>query len=159
VIFPVLPLTEEQHCEYELENSTCIGYLLSLLSDQLCDIYMHHTSAHELWDALDREYAESDAGRELYVNDQYHEYKMVDDRSIMEQAHEIQLLVGELAHFDCVLPDRFMVGGIIAKLPPSWKYFSTSLKHKKETMTVESLIASLDVKEKARSKDVPRSIP
>jgi hypothetical protein len=120
---------------------------------------MHHTSAHELWDALDREYAESDAGRELYVNDQYHEYKMVDDRSIMEQAHEIQLLVGELAHFDCVLPDRFMVGGIIAKLPPSWKYFSTSLKHKKETMTVESLIASLDVKEKVRSKDVPRSIP
>jgi hypothetical protein len=159
VIFPVLPLTEEHHCEYELENSTCIGYLLSLLSDQLCDIYMHHTSAHELWDALDREYAESDAGREFYVNDQYHEYKMVDDRSIMEQAHEIQLLVGELAHFDCVLPDRFMVGGIIAKLPPSWKYFSTSLKHKKKTMTVESLIASLDVKEKARSKDVPRSIP
>jgi hypothetical protein len=70
VIFPVLPLTEEQHREYELENSTCIGCLLSLVSDQLCDIYMHHTSAHELWDALDRKYAESDAGCELYVNDQ-----------------------------------------------------------------------------------------
>jgi hypothetical protein len=27
--------------------------------------------------------------------------------------------VGELAHFDYDLPDRFMVGGIIAKLPPS----------------------------------------
>jgi hypothetical protein len=158
VIFPVLPLTEEQHREYELENSTCIGCLLSLVSDQLCDIYMHHTSAHELWDALDRKYAESDAGCELYVNDQYHKYKMVDDRSIMEQAHEIQLLVGELVHFDCVLPDRFMVGGIIAKLPQSWKYFSTSLKHK-ETMIVESLIASLDVEEKARFKDVPRSVP
>jgi hypothetical protein len=50
---------------------------------------MHHTSAHELWDALDHKYAKFDAGHELYVNDQYHEYKMVDDRSIMEQAHEI----------------------------------------------------------------------
>jgi hypothetical protein len=30
---------------------------------------MHHTSARELWDALDRKYAKSDAGRELYVND------------------------------------------------------------------------------------------
>jgi hypothetical protein len=159
VIFPVLPLTEEQHREYELENSTCIGCLLSLLSDQLCDIYMHHTSAHELCDALDRKYAESDVGRELYVNDQYHEYKMVDDRSIVEQAHEIQLLVGELVYFGCVLPDMFMVGNIISKLPLSWKYFSTSLKHKKETMTVESLIASLDVKEKEKSKDVPRSVP
>jgi hypothetical protein len=120
---------------------------------------MHHTSAHELWDALDCMYAESNAGRELYVNDQYHEYKMVDDRSIVEQAQEIQLLVGELVHFDCVLPDRFVVGGIIAKLPPSWKYFPMSLKHKKETMTVESLITSLDVEEKARSKDVSRSVP
>jgi hypothetical protein len=159
VIFLILPLTKEQHREYELENSTCIGCLLSLLSDQLCDIYMHHSSAHELWDALDRKYAESDVGHELYVNDQYHEYKMVDDRSIMEQAREMQLLVGELAHFDCILPDRFMVGGIITKLSPSWKYFSMSLKHKKETMTVESLIASLDVEEKARSKDMPRSVP
>jgi hypothetical protein len=52
-----------------------------------------------------------------------------------------------------------MVGGIIAKLPPSWKYFSMSLQHKKETMTVESLITFLDVEEKAKSKDMPRSIP
>jgi hypothetical protein len=40
---------------------------------------MHHTSTRELWDALDHKYAESDAGCELYVNDQYHQYKMVDD--------------------------------------------------------------------------------
>jgi hypothetical protein len=74
VIFPVFPLTKEKHCEYEFENSTCIGCLLSLLLDQLCDIYMHHTSAHELWDALDHKYAESYAGHELYVSDQYHEH-------------------------------------------------------------------------------------
>jgi hypothetical protein len=67
--------------------------------------------------------------------------------------------VGELAHFNCVLPDRFVVGGIIAKLPPSWRSFAMTLKHKKEVMTVECLIATLDVEEKARSKDVPRSGP
>jgi hypothetical protein len=43
-----------------------------------------------------------------------------------------------------------MIGDIIAKLPPSWKYFSTGLKHKKENMTVESLIASLDVEQKGK---------
>jgi hypothetical protein len=52
-----------------------------------------------------------------------------------------------------------VVGVIIAKLPPSWRSFATSLKHKKEVMTVESLIASLDIEEKARAKDMPRSIP
>jgi hypothetical protein len=54
------------------------------------------------------------------------------------------------------LPDKFVVRGIIAKLPPSLKYFSTSLKHKKETMTIESLITSPYVEKKAKFKDVPR---
>jgi hypothetical protein len=119
---------------------------------------MHNTFARELWDALDHKYAKSYSRHELYVNDQYHEFKMVDDRSIVEQAHIIQLLVGEFVHFDCVLPDMFVVSGIIAKLPPSWKYFSMSLKHN-ETMTVETLITSLYVEKKARSKGVPHSVP
>jgi hypothetical protein len=34
-----------------------------------------------------------------------------------------------------------------------------SLNHKKETMTIESPISSLDAEEKAKSKDVSRSIP
>jgi hypothetical protein len=101
-------------------------------------------------------YAKSDARPKLYVNEQYHEYRMVDDRSIVEEAHEIQLLVGELAHFDCALPNKFVVGGIITKLPPTWRNFATALKHKKEAMTVESLIGTLDIEKKARSKDVSR---
>ena len=31
----------------------------------------------------------SDAGSELYVMEQFYDYMMVDDRSIVEQAHEI----------------------------------------------------------------------
>jgi hypothetical protein len=155
VISPILSLTEEQDRNFESDNKTCVGCILTLLSDQLYDIHMHHEVAHDLWETLDHMYTKSDAGRELYVNEQYHEYKMVDDHSVMEQAHEIQLLVGELAHFDYVLPNKFY---IIAKLPPTWRNFATALKHK-EAMTVESLIAALDVEEKARSKDVPRSGP
>jgi hypothetical protein len=84
VINPVLPLTEEQNRAFELDNSICLRCILSLLSDQLCDIYMKYGVSREVWEALDRKYAESDAGRELYVNDPYHEYNMVDDRSVVE---------------------------------------------------------------------------
>jgi len=42
---------------------------------------------------------------------------------------------------------------MIAKLPPSWRNFATSLKHKRTKISVESLTASLDVEEKARAKD------
>jgi hypothetical protein len=37
---------------------------------------------------------------------------------------------------------------IIAELPPSWRDFATSLKHKRQEFSVANLIGSLDVKEK-----------
>jgi hypothetical protein len=51
--------------------------------------------------------------------EQLYEYKMVESRSVVEQDHEIQALSKELEHFPCVLPDKFVAGGIIAKLTPS----------------------------------------
>jgi hypothetical protein len=47
-INPVLPLTEEENCAFELDNSTCFGCILSLPSDQLCDIYMKYGVACEV---------------------------------------------------------------------------------------------------------------
>jgi hypothetical protein len=46
-----------------------------------------------------------------------------------------------------------VTGCIIAKLPPSWRNFATTLKHKRQEISVKNLIASLDVEEKARAKD------
>jgi hypothetical protein len=62
-------------------------------------------------------------------------------------------LAKELELLKCVLPDKFVAGCIIAKLPSSWRNFATSLKHKRQEILVENLIASLDVEEKARAKD------
>jgi hypothetical protein len=52
------------------------------------------------------------------------------------------------------LPDKFVAGGIISKLPPSWKDFGTSLKHKRQEFAVVDLICTLDVEEKARANDL-----
>jgi hypothetical protein len=78
---------------------------------------------------------------------------MVENHSIVEQAHEIQALAKELEHFPCVLPDKFVAGGIIAKLPHSWKEFSTTLKHKRQEFNVADLIGTLAVEERVRGKD------
>jgi iron uptake system EfeUOB component EfeO/EfeM len=86
--------------------------------------------------------------------EQFHDYRMVDDRSVVEQAHEIQTLVKELEIFGCVLRDKFMTCYIIAKLPQAWTNFATSLKYKRQEFGIAELIGSLDVKEKARAKDV-----
>jgi hypothetical protein len=52
-----------------------------------------------------------------------------------------------------VLSDKFVAKGIISKLPPSWRDFATSLKHKRQEFTVDGLVGTLDVDEKARAKD------
>jgi hypothetical protein len=51
--------------------------------------------------------------------EQFYDYNMVDDRSIVEQAHEIQSLAKEFEGFKCELPDKFVAGCIIAKLSPT----------------------------------------
>jgi hypothetical protein len=48
-----------------------------------------------------------------------------------------------------------VAGCIIAKLPSTWRNLATTLKHKRQKISVENLIATLDVEEKARKKDAP----
>ena len=110
------------------------------------------TLGKELWDALEAKFRVSDAGSELYLMEQLYDYKIVENCSVVEQAYEIQTLAKELEHFPYLLPDKFVAGGIITKLPPSWRDFATSLKHKRQEFSVTELIGS-DVEERARAKD------
>jgi hypothetical protein len=85
-----------------------------------------------MWDAIEAQYGFSGAGSELYVMEQFLDYRMVEDRSVGEQAHEIHTLAKYLRSCSkespCVLPNKFVARDIISKLPPSWKDFATSLK-------------------------------
>src|SRR6185312_5234729 len=82
---------------------------------------------------------------------------MVNNRSVVEQAHEVQCIVKDLDLLKCHIPDKFVAGCIIAKLPSQWRNFATTLKHKRQEISVENLIVTLDVEEKARKKDVPET--
>jgi hypothetical protein len=53
------------------------------------DSYLRYTSGKGLWDALGAKFGVSDADSELYVMEQLFDYKIVDNRSVVEQAHEI----------------------------------------------------------------------
>nr|CAE01619.3 OSJNBa0042L16.8 [Oryza sativa Japonica Group] len=147
------PLSPEEEAKFEASDCLFRGALISVLADNIVDVYMHMPSGKDMWDALEAKFGVSDAGSALYVMEQFYDYKMVDDRSVVE-AHEIQMLAKELENNNCELPDKFVVGGIIAKLPPSWSDFATSLKHKRQEFSVSDFIGSLGVEEKARAKDV-----
>ncbi|KAK1646123.1 hypothetical protein QYE76_063928 [Lolium multiflorum] len=150
---PEGPLSAEEQEKFAKVDAMFKAALFSILGDNIVDPYMAFDHGKDAWDALEAKFGVSDAGTELYVMEQYYDYRMTDERSVVEQAHEIQSLAKELEQFKCTLPDKFVAGGIIAKLPPSWRNFATSLKHKRQEFSVSDLIGSLHVEEKARAKD------
>ncbi|XP_066167044.1 uncharacterized protein [Oryza sativa Japonica Group] len=147
------PLFPEEEAKFEATDCLFRGALISVLADSIVDVYMHMPSGKDMWDALEAKFGVSDVDSELYVMEQFYDYKMVDDCSVVGQAHENQMLAKELENNNCELPDKFVAGGIIAKLPPSWTDFATSLKHKRQEFSVTDLIGSLSVEEKARAQD------
>jgi hypothetical protein len=150
---PQRELTPLEEKAFEEADNLMRGAIISVLGDNIVDSYLSITTGKDMWDALEAKFGVSDAGSELYVMEQFFDYKMTDECSIVEHAHEIQSIAEELEQFTCVLLDKFIAGGIIAKLPPSWRNFATSLKHKRRQFSVIDLIGSLDVEEKARAKD------
>jgi hypothetical protein len=146
-------LTPEKEKAYSEANTIFYGAVVGVLIETLQDTYIRYKTAKEMCDTLNTEYGGSDVGTELYIIEQYHDYQIVDGKSVVTQAHEIQCMVKELTLLKIVVPDEFVDEGIIAKLPPSWRDFATALKHKRVHMSISDLIASLDVEEKAQIKD------
>jgi len=146
-----LPPTYE--AKFRADDKIFRGVVISALDPKFQKSYIILPSGKELWVALVAKFGVANAGTELYLMEQLYDYKMIENHSVVEQAHEVQPLAKELELFPCPLPDKFVASGIIAKLPPSWKKFATSLKHKRQEFNVEEVISTLDVEERARAKD------
>nr|XP_034606707.1 uncharacterized protein LOC117866575 isoform X1 [Setaria viridis] len=150
---PKGPHTYTEDIVYMYVDDLFKGAVINVLAENLVDSYMQYPSGKALWDVVEANFGVSNAGNELYIMEQFYNYKMVDDRLVVEQAHEIHALAKDLDNLRCPLPDKFVAGGIIAKFPPLWRNFATTLKHKREEFIVAGLIGTVDVEEKVRAKD------
>ena len=73
-----------------------VGAILSGIRDKLVDAYLHMRDAKNLWSALEEKFEATDAGSELYAMEQFHDYRMVENQPVLEQADEIQCIMDEL---------------------------------------------------------------
>ncbi|KAK0603801.1 hypothetical protein LWI29_008782 [Acer saccharum] len=136
------------------QDYLCHGKICSRLEDNLFDIYYQIPSAHDLWYALEKKYSTEDAGLEKYHVGKYLDFKMIEGKSIIDQTHELQHLVLELNQAGIPIHEKFAVAVIIEKLPDSWKKFGLYLKHKRETISLDDLLVSLQIEEKAHERDI-----
>jgi hypothetical protein len=69
---------------FDHDDTTCKAALLSIIGDSLIDAYVQLPTGKVMWDALEARYDISDASSELYVMEQFHDYRMVEGRPVVE---------------------------------------------------------------------------
>jgi hypothetical protein len=85
-------LTTEHDKAYEEDNTLFVGAVIGALADHIQDVYLRNKTGKALWNALNNNYGGSDGGTKLYIIEQYHNYKMIDGKDMVEQAHEIVMM-------------------------------------------------------------------
>ncbi|XP_024042241.1 uncharacterized protein LOC127899364 [Citrus sinensis] len=137
----------------ENDELMCRGHILNTLSDRLYDLYNSMTSPVDIWNALEYKYKTEKEGTDKFLVSKYFDFIMVDTKSILDQIHELQIIVAKLRELKVEISKSFQVGAIIAKLPQSWNDYKKKLLHSKENITLEELQKHLVIEEETRSRE------
>lgn len=108
-------------------NYLCRNYVMNCLADSLYNVYSSKASSKELWESLDRKYKSDDAGSKKYIVGHFLEFKMVDNKTVVSQVQELQLIFQEIQAEGMTISESFQVASVIKKLPSGWKEFKNYL--------------------------------
>ena len=70
--------------------------------------------AREMWEALENKYKTEDSGNKSYLVSNYFDFKMMNNKPIMNRVHEIQLIVQQLYYEGIPTDEKLQVRAIIA---------------------------------------------
>ena len=74
----------------------------------------------------------------------------MDNKTVISQVQEFQLIWHEIEAEGMNLPEIFQVAIIVEKLPHAWRDFKNYLKHKCKELKLEDLIVRLRIEEDNR---------
>ncbi|GJV41970.1 copia-like retrotransposon [Tanacetum coccineum] len=144
---------ETQRMIHREDETLCCGHIKNSLSDRLYDVYAPITDPQKLWTALEFMYKQQEEGTNRYLIYKFFNFQMVDEKPILEQAHELQILVKKLNVLSIPIPEILQVGAIVSKLPPLWNDISKKLINKKDDYSLDDLLKHLRIEEEARNRD------
>jgi hypothetical protein len=77
----------------------------------------------------------------------YFKFSMIDNVYVMDQVHELQVLVSKLKGLKVEVPEILLVNRIIAKLPSNWNDYRKKLLHIIEKFSPEKIQKHLLIEE------------
>ncbi|KAK5771504.1 hypothetical protein PVK06_047718 [Gossypium arboreum] len=137
----------------EEDNFTCRRHILNTLSDRIYDLYMSMQSPMEIWKDLEEKYNIERQGTDNFLMMKYFDFKMLDSIPIMDQVHELQVLVSRLHDLKVVIQELLQVRAIISKFLSSWNNYQKKLLHMAEDFTLEKILRHLHIEEENRKRD------
>ena len=100
-----------------------------------------------------KDYTTEGAGTKNYATEQFLDFQMEEGKSVIAQIRDFQKIIHEVQDEGMELSEQFVVGSTIHKLPPSWKDFGITVKHKKNETKFKDLIVRLRIQEHHRERD------
>lgn len=116
------------------------------MTNVLFDLFISNKSAKAIWETLEKKYGTDDAGKKKYATGKWLQFKMVDDKPIMNQVHEYENLVADILTEGMKMCDVLQANVLIEKLPDTWSNYRNHLKHKKRDMSLEEQLYSRSVR-------------
>ena len=110
------------------------------------------TSPTENWKALETKYNTERQGTNKFLTMKYLEFKMLDSIPILDQVHELQVLVNRLQGLKVIPPETFQLRAIISKFPSTWNEYRKKLLHMQEYFKVENITRHLRIEQETRKK-------
>ncbi|KAK2998805.1 hypothetical protein RJ639_022681 [Escallonia herrerae] len=100
---PLLEITDNDSDETkaarkkrEEDELVCRGHILNALSDRLYDLFTSSKCPKEIWKALENKYNNEKQGADKFLTLKYFEFTMNDSESVLDQVHQLQILVSKL---------------------------------------------------------------
>lgn len=156
---PTKDIVDGARRRFDKDNKTVRGHMLNHMTNVLFDLLVNIKSAKQIWDMLEKKYGADDAGKKKYVVGKWLQFRMVDDKPIMDQLHDYENLTADVLNEGMKLCEIFQANVLLEKFPPSWTDYRNQLKHKKRDLTLQELISHMRTEEANRLKDKNLSFP
>jgi len=108
--------TTKQVDDWIHANKVCCHTLLSVLSNDLFDVYASYKNAKDIWDSLILKYTVEDIVRQMFIIENYYCWGMIKGKDIKIQINEYHKLLKDIKTESITLPDEFVSELLIDKL-------------------------------------------